>query len=332
MSLLPARATRLSLAIAIAVYVTGTVLAGLAVAQAVHSMGIAVLGRLAPAAGTAAPPMIQRTAVMTPLGDRSLGVARPGAVRLAAGPRFGSSSRNAGPFEGYGRRAWGDDDDDDDAGPSGRSGAYRTLCVRLCDGYYFPISFSASPDRFERDSRVCASQCGAQARLFVHPNPGGAIEDMRDLAGRPYSQLRTAFLYRTEYVPSCKCQPHPWEAAARDRHRLYALAAAAKRGNREAAKELPALQAKVKQAASAPDPAPITPPVPQEVTRANAAAVAARQAEIAAREAGAIMQLGGNGAPKASPEQRQPTRAPPPAWRGRDPDWAKRAFEPGQGG
>jgi Protein of unknown function (DUF2865) len=331
MSLLPARATRLSLAIAIAAYVTGTVLAGLAVAQAVQRIGIAVLGQLEPVAATAAPPTIQRTAAMTPLGDRSLGVARPGAVHLAAGPRFGSSSRNAGPFEGYGRRAWGDDDDDDDAGPSGRGGAYRTLCVRLCDGYYFPISFSASPGRFERDAQVCASQCGTQARLFVHPNPGGAIEDMKDLAGRPYSQLRTAFLYRTEYVPSCKCQPHPWESAALNRHRAYALAAAARGGNRDAAKELRALQAKVKQAASAPDPAPITPPVPQEVTRANAAAVAARQAEIAAREAGGIMQLGGNGAPKASPEPR-PERAPPPAWRGRDPDWVRRAFEPGQGG
>ncbi len=28
---------------------------------------------------------------------------------------------------------------------------YRTLCVRTCDGYYFPISFSTSPSRFPED-------------------------------------------------------------------------------------------------------------------------------------------------------------------------------------
>ncbi|HEY6027233.1 MAG TPA: DUF2865 domain-containing protein, partial [Pseudolabrys sp.] len=27
-------------------------------------------------------------------------------------------------------------------------GTYRTVCVRTCDGYYFPISFATTPDRF----------------------------------------------------------------------------------------------------------------------------------------------------------------------------------------
>ena len=96
--------------------------------------------------------------------------------------------------------------------------------MRLCDGYYFPISFSVTPDRLERDAQVCASRCGSQGRLFVHNNPGGSADDMVDLAGRPYRQLKTAFLYRTEYVASCTCQPQPWEAASQDRHRGYALA------------------------------------------------------------------------------------------------------------
>ena len=33
----------------------------------------------------------------------------------------------------------------------------------------------------------------------------------------------SAFLYRTQYVSDCKCQPHPWEVEATERHRMYAL-------------------------------------------------------------------------------------------------------------
>jgi hypothetical protein len=126
--------------------------------------------------------------------------------------------------------------------PSPRPPTYRTLCVRLCDGYYFPISFSAPRSRFAQDARVCDSRCGAGARLYVYRNPGAEIEDMADLGGQAYRSLPTAFLYRTQYVPSCKCQPHPWEAEARDRHQAYALASAARAGKKGAAKKLKALQ------------------------------------------------------------------------------------------
>ena len=46
------------------------------------------------------------------------------------------------------------------------SGHYRTLCVRMCDGYYWPISQSAPRSRFYRDAGVCRSACGEEARLF----------------------------------------------------------------------------------------------------------------------------------------------------------------------
>src|SRR5690606_29512315 len=32
-----------------------------------------------------------------------------------------------------------------------RHGTYRTVCVRLCDGFFFPISFATTPDRFGAD-------------------------------------------------------------------------------------------------------------------------------------------------------------------------------------
>jgi len=87
-------------------------------------------------------------------------------------------------------------------------GTYRTLCVRTCDGYYFPISFSTTPEQFPQDAQTCETMCpGAEAKLYYHPNPGGGPEDMVAITGEPYSTLPTAFQYRTSFDASCTCKP-----------------------------------------------------------------------------------------------------------------------------
>ena len=77
-----------------------------------------------------------------------------------------------------------------------RGGTYRTLCVRLCDGFYFPISSAATQSSFARDADACSASCGAEARLFYHPNAGGDVDSMVDLTGMAYSALPNAFKYR----------------------------------------------------------------------------------------------------------------------------------------
>jgi hypothetical protein len=206
--------------------------------------------------------------------------------RPAGGPQFGSSSRTPMRTRSLFDRLFDPDDDS-----RGWGGTYRTLCVRLCDGYYFPVSFAVTPERFGRDADVCRSSCGAQGRLFIYRNPGGIIEDMEDLSGRPYRQLRTAFLYRTQYVADCRCQPHPWETAAQDRHRAYALAAARRRGDGQAARELEELQRR--QAANAATAAA------GQALREDAGAVPGRTA--AAPDERSLMRLGAEGAPKPAP-------------------------------
>lgn len=95
---------------------------------------------------------------------------------------------------------------------------YRTLCVRLCDGYYFPISFSTLPNHFPRDEQQCQSKCAAPAKLFYYKNPGGAIEEMVSTdTNEPYINIKSAFLYRKEYKPNCSCKESEYvsnEAAA----------------------------------------------------------------------------------------------------------------------
>ncbi len=87
-------------------------------------------------------------------------------------------------------------------------GTYRTLCVRTCDGYYFPISFSTVPDQFATDDQACQAMCpGAESRLYYHPNPGGGPENMVSMAGDIYTSLPTAFRYRESFDESCSCRP-----------------------------------------------------------------------------------------------------------------------------
>jgi hypothetical protein len=78
-----------------------------------------------------------------------------------------------------------------------RPGSYRTLCVRTCDGFYFPISFATSPQNFSRDENICRARCpDARVELYYHHVPDEDSEAMVSLSGVPYTELPAAFLYR----------------------------------------------------------------------------------------------------------------------------------------
>ena len=128
---------------------------------------------------------------------------------------------------------------------NGWAATYKTYCVRLCDGYYWPVSFSTTSERLDRDAETCQSACGSPTRLFVHRIPGGGPGTMVSLDGLPYTALKTAFQFRTKYDAQCKCQPQPWEEASRDRHSLFAAIADARKGSQTAADEIKRLTAKV---------------------------------------------------------------------------------------
>lgn len=103
---------------------------------------------------------------------------------------------------------------------------YRTLCVRTCDGYYWPMSFSTTRSHFGADAARCEASCQSPSKLFVYANPGGSPENMYDLQGNAYTSTENAFLYRTEYRASCRCKPAPWSEEAKAQFEERALAAA----------------------------------------------------------------------------------------------------------
>lgn len=86
-------------------------------------------------------------------------------------------------------------------------GAFRTLCVRTCDGYYFPVSFSTGRSQFANDEARCSEICpAAPTELYVYRNPGGDQSEMMSLAGVPYADQPFAFRYKAEFVEGCSCR------------------------------------------------------------------------------------------------------------------------------
>ena len=97
--------------------------------------------------------------------------------------------------------------DTDNFYSSSGGGSYRTLCVRSCDGFYFPISFDATQSDLERDDMICQSLCpSAGAELYFHRSSDPDTKNMMSLAGEPYSEHPAAFRYRTQYDENCSCK------------------------------------------------------------------------------------------------------------------------------
>src|SRR5216683_7669497 len=138
----------------------------------------------------------QRRSVLLALAQNNCGPQYANAVR---GPGnflenlFGNNNNNPGPPPGA------------DLGP--QSGTFRTVCVRSCDGGYFPISFATVPTRFPDDEKSCKALCPAtEANLFTYRNPGEDINQAVSVNGQPYTALPNAFRFRNEFNPSCACK------------------------------------------------------------------------------------------------------------------------------
>lgn len=90
-----------------------------------------------------------------------------------------------------------------------RGNTFRTMCVRTSDGFYWPISFSTTRDRFDEDRGSCQAMCpGVGVELYAYRNPGGQIDAMVSTqTGLSYADQEYAFAYRTQFDPANRCTP-----------------------------------------------------------------------------------------------------------------------------
>jgi hypothetical protein len=217
----------------------------------------------------------QRRSVLTALAQNNCG------PQYAAAPRgpgnfldnlFGNNNSTPSPSPGA------------DLGP--QSGTFRTVCVRTCDGGYFPISFATVPARFPDDEKTCKALCPAtEASLYAYRNPGEDINQAVSISGQPYTQSPNAFRFRQEFNSSCACKAagQTWsdalksvddKAAAEQQGDIIVTEESAKKMARPPAPKAPATTGKKgapSTAAASPPPAPAAETAPPATVSTGAA-------------------------------------------------------------
>ncbi|HXW30611.1 MAG TPA: DUF2865 domain-containing protein, partial [Xanthobacteraceae bacterium] len=83
-------------------------------------------------------------------------------------------------------------------GPERPEGPPQAFCVRLCDGYNFPIAHHVNATPVE----LCEAMCpGTRTNIFQ----GSVIDDAYSEEGTRYGDLPNAFVFRQRLVPDCTC-------------------------------------------------------------------------------------------------------------------------------
>jgi hypothetical protein len=122
------------------------------------------------------------------------------------GPQYRQAAL-AGQQGGFFDRLFGSNGGIFTSAPGAMGGTYRTICVRTCDGFYYPISFATSQDRFRDDEQTCQRMCPAsEVALYSYHNPGEEVAQAVSLNGRLYTELPTAFSYRKAMDKTCSCR------------------------------------------------------------------------------------------------------------------------------
>jgi hypothetical protein len=78
----------------------------------------------------------------------------------------------------------------------------RSVCVRLCDGAFFPIAGDSGHDQEAACEAVCPD---APTALYRERAGSDRIEDAVSASGAPYTALPVALRYRTTLDNSCTC-------------------------------------------------------------------------------------------------------------------------------
>lgn len=90
----------------------------------------------------------------------------------------------------------------------------RTVCVRSCDGYVFPLGRLGARSDLPVHEAACAAACpNTPTRLFTLGAGETEFDRAVGLDGQPYRSLAVANLYRTKRVEQCSCQPEQGVAA-----------------------------------------------------------------------------------------------------------------------
>jgi len=93
-----------------------------------------------------------------------------------------------------------------DANPNEARAGSKAVCVRSCDGSFFPVSYSASSGRLQNLDDLCHALCpNADVSLYTYP-ASGEIEQAVSMTGAHYMDSPSALKYRQSYDSTCSCR------------------------------------------------------------------------------------------------------------------------------
>ncbi|MEH3145060.1 MAG: DUF2865 domain-containing protein [Methylobacterium frigidaeris] len=86
------------------------------------------------------------------------------------------------------------------------AGGSRVICVRTCDGAYFPMA--NLPDGREGADQMCKALCpGTEAAAYSMPPTDNGLHQAAAIATRrSYASLPNAFRFQKTFVPNCSCK------------------------------------------------------------------------------------------------------------------------------
>jgi hypothetical protein len=102
------------------------------------------------------------------------------------------------------------------------AGSYA-VCVRTCDGSFFPVSYSGAGSRSDSLEEVCRALCpNADMALYSFPF-GGTIDEAESATGEPYANLPNAGKFEQSNDPACSCRRkgETWAEALADAEARY---------------------------------------------------------------------------------------------------------------
>lgn len=103
-------------------------------------------------------------------------------------------------------------------------GGPMAICVRDCDGGFFPISYSARSSNLDDLAEMCRALCpNAQVKLYTASQWKGLASAL-SVDGEAYSDHPNARKFEKVYDPACGCKPpgQTWAEALAEAERLIA--------------------------------------------------------------------------------------------------------------
>lgn len=116
-----------------------------------------------------------------------------------------------------------DDSESDIDDPIARRGS-MAVCVRKCDGGFFPVSYSATRRTLDELADMCSALCPNTETVLFTKRPGAEIDEAISIDGDSYSSLANADRFKTRFNPSCTCKPpnQSWAQALLKAEKLLA--------------------------------------------------------------------------------------------------------------